>query len=727
MKRTWLVTLLLAALMLLLCGSALAEDPIVSTMTVNPENLSAPGPVTVTVNISNSGDTDMQDAIVLYDPVGVPVKDFGENSMLMLKAGESKTWTGTWDVNQRTLDSGMLLFYIKYATYTENGQRQEQSQALRAKLEKAEGGSEGGGAGISVERIISPQTARNGQSISVIYRIANTGSVSLQNITVKENSDISTKDGVVAELKPGDAPVEIKFPLAMGRRDLVSNATITYIAAGSTEKQTEEVASATIKYGEPVMNATLTASAKGVRINDKATLTLELKNLGNVAYSNLRVTDPTLGDVFTNQELTKDGTLKLEKEVTLVQSTDYRFQITAVDDTGTEVSMDTESVRIEAIDPDKALNLSIVVTPDKSEVYEQPGLVRFFVEITNDSDVDAENVNIVHGAIRIYTFTSIPAGATRTLTRDAALSMEGKYMFTATTVDKLGIDHTFYSNEVRIAFSIPTPSPATPTPPAAPTPEPVFIPVTPPPIMDPSFSPVPKLVQRILLPLLILSGVTFIAFGVLLLIATKRRAEQRKASEAAYDHLERAKRRDYKAPASEPKPERMEKQRQGKEALQAEYDSEPDDDKDAWDWHRDDDDVLEEPEELELPHVKYLRNAYEQPKEEKVRSGLSGMLNEQDLYDDSSYGYEDEQQAENTHTDYADGYANEEAYAAGEENPHEESTYDEYYDGDGYEQNVSENVESEEHFSDEYNETWNASEYNIPNPVPVDGRKPWEV
>ena len=83
--------------------------------------------------------------------------------------------------------------------------------------------------------------------------------------------------------------------------------------------------------------------------------------------------------------------------------------------------------------------------------------------------------------------------------------MAGKFRFTVTAKDPLESTLTFESNEIQIAFSVPTPAPATPTPPPEPTPDPTFSPATVPPITDPSVGTVPKTIQSILLPVLILS------------------------------------------------------------------------------------------------------------------------------------------------------------------------------------------------------------------------------
>lgn len=50
------------------------------------------------------------------------------------------------------------------------------------------------------------------------------------------------------------------------------------------------------------------------------TLTLTLNNKGNVDFSDIRVTDDTLGEVFSNQELKAGNSLTLTKDVTIQET-----------------------------------------------------------------------------------------------------------------------------------------------------------------------------------------------------------------------------------------------------------------------------------------------------------------------------------------------------------------------------------------------------------------------
>ncbi len=595
MKRKLLIAALLLVAALLLSGLALAatNDPIVCSMEVSPNSLSEPGDVTVTITVSNSGNTDMKDPLTLYSPTSEVVTDFGENGSVTLKAGEVKTWTGKWNVNQHTLDNGQIVYFVKYTLYSDSGEKEVKSQPIRGKLEATQAVTD-----IQVKRTITPSTARKDQAVSVQYDIVNTGTVSLKNITIKENKDISSKTVTVPnELKAGET-AQVKFPVTMGKKNLTSSATITYTSGDSTEKKTVNVDAQEILYGEAALTATLTASAKGVAINGTVTLTLQLKNSGTVNYSDVRVTDATLGDVFTNQQVAAGKTLKLDKEITLTETTNYQFTITAIDDTGTTVTLKTDSLTLTAVDPNKSVHLNVVAAADRTEVYEQPGTVRFTITVENDGDVDAANVEVYEAKTLLYTIPSIPVGQSRKITRDALLSIAGKYQFSAVTVDVLNISSTFQSNEIQIAFSVPTAQPATMVP-AQPTPEPTYAVVTYVPISNPAVGTTPKLIRAFFYPLLWVSGILLICVLVLLALATRKRLKERKESEAALDHLDRAKRRDYVTPIEETEKPETVAEESSAEAQETTLEN------------RETTDGAQITEE-ELPHLKYIRNAQQQ-------------------------------------------------------------------------------------------------------------------
>ena len=657
MKWKCLAIVLLMASLLLFVGAASAAEPFECSMVISPSTLSAPGAVNVTITIKNTGAGDMEDPLILLNPASALIKEFGTNGEALLKAGETIEWTGKWDVNARSLENGFISYYVKYSLTGEDGIKRTESQTIRGKIEQGEST-----VNIDVKRVISPPTAGEGQEVVVQYDITNTGVVTLQNITIQENSDVNKTAQKIPALEPGTT-AQVKFPVKMGKKDLKSSAVVTYQGAGSPDELKTSVEEAKIVYGEQAFIASLASSAKGVVIGGKVTLTLTVENKEKVDFKGIRVSDPLLGDVFTDKTLEKSGTLKLETEVTVPVTTEYRFTVHAVDQKGAPIEIVTAPLRIEAIDPSDAINLTLTLAADRTEVFEQPGKVRFSLAVSNDGNVEAKDVVISHGATRIYTFPSIPAGETRRLTRDAALSMEGTYQFSATAVDVLENSTTFKSNEIRIAFSVPTPAPATPTPVPDPTPEPVFVPVTVPPIQDPSVATAPKAIQIILLPILILASLGLLGSGILLIIATQKRAAQKRASEAAYDQLERSKRRDYTVEKEEPEVEAPPKKEKAKNAKgkrpvlgdDQDYGDEPDIDMDDYN---------------DLPHMKYVRGAAESESEEALPA------KESSFYDDDFYKEDDEFSAK--------GFGRRQEEASYDEQPYRDDAYEDNYEAEAY-------------------------------------------
>ena len=453
MKQKLLVlALLFIAILAFYSLSSAATDPIVCTMEITPPALSEPGDVTVTITISNSGDTDMTEPLTLFDPTSQVVTDFGEDGSITLKAGEVATWTGTWTVNQRTLENGQIVFFVKYTLIEEDGTSKTQSQPIRGQIEKSDYTAK-----ISVNRTIVPETAREGQTVNVVYDIVNDGTVSLTNLVLHEDKDILSDDLPIAdELKEGQA-AQVKLPVVMGKNDLTSGGSLTYTIADGTQEQTFEIPEQIIPFAETQIIATLSSDSKGVIVNGTIKLTLVLENIGNVDYSDVRISDPTLGDVFTNETLPAGETLTLEKEITLTQTTDYTFEIHTIDSTGTDVIYYSNTLSLIAVDPTQALELTLTLSSNKTEVYSDTEAVRFTVTIANNSTVDASNVTVYHGNTEMSTFASIPAGESKTFSRDVTLSMAGKFQFHAEATDTLENTLSFESNILQIAFLTPTP------------------------------------------------------------------------------------------------------------------------------------------------------------------------------------------------------------------------------------------------------------------------------
>lgn len=507
--------------------------PVKLEISVNPATMAGPSTVKVSVKVTNIGDEDLPGNVSLYDPASKTVTDFGDGGSTPLAIGTSYSCETSWDVTATNLENGKITYSLKYPAYNEAGELVRKTISASAEVKKATPVP-----GVSIKRIISTPMATKGQEVMVTYDIQNTGDVTLKDIKIKEHKNISSKVQTIATLEPG-ALGRAEFPVTMGTKDLTTEATITYKLDGASKTYTEKVEATKIVYGTPSLTAKLETSAKSAKIDETVTLKLTLENTGNVDYDNIRVTDPILGEVFVNQQVPSKQKLELEKEIAVLASASYTFSVEATDSAGNTMTLATSKVDVAAIDPSKTLNLSVSATANREVIYEQPGLVTFKIEVANTGEIDAADVKVSCGDQAMYTFDTIAAGQTRSFTRDVSATMAGKFQFTATTKDQLNNTVSFLSNEIQIGYTKPTPEPTTAPTLPAPTlnliaiPNKVDIP--------PALTTIQSVAQTLAVVLAVLFGIAFL----LLIVATVRRIVAKKASEKAYDHLERALRRDY--------------------------------------------------------------------------------------------------------------------------------------------------------------------------------------
>ena len=538
--------LALALLLALLCASsAMADDdPINVSMALSKNTFSGPEEITVSISISNVGESDLPGPVTLFYPSGKQVEEFGAP---VLTVGTVKSWTGKWKVTQAELEAGRITFKVKYSLYNDDGVLYNKTKGFTKTIIYTQAEPE-----LSVTRTIRPTTAQKGQEVTVTYDIENVGTSDVTNVTIKENSVVSKSSGVIESIPAGEK-ASYTFQVTMGTKDITSSATVTCKAGGKTYTAAK-VEAAVIKYGQVKLSATVSADKKGGAPGDTVKLTIKLKNSGTVDFTNVKVTDDNLGEVFSGVTVPAGQTVTLEKEVTITETQDVQFTVTADEATGEGVETATGKVTIIATDPTTQIVLSVNAEADRFIVYEIPGNVHFTITVKNESAVDVENITIKAVDTVINTFDVIPAGESRSFTRELAISMPGTFQFTASCRDVLSQTVTFTSNSLQIVQDNPT---------AVPTEAPI---VTPP---APRYEEVPESYEDIpeehKLPewtdqlVSIAEQAKWILAGcagvllLLLLIGAISRGVKKSHSNKALDHLDGANYRDY---STEPKRKR---------------------------------------------------------------------------------------------------------------------------------------------------------------------------
>ena len=506
-------------------------------LSIEPTTLKAPGPVTVKATVTNKGTEDITVPMTLYDADDkIVTAAFDGGVLSLLKVGENREYSGQWTVSQKYLDAGKFSFNLRLNTTDASGAIAQVSIPASATIvyegEKVE---------LSISRSISPDVVRANGTVTVTYDLVNNGTVKLTDIIVKENTLISTRSQTVKTLDPG-ASAKLTFEKTVGSAGVESSALITYYRDGAKTQLRQTLESVQIPLAKPGFSAELTADKTSLAIGEKATLTLTLKNEGNISYTGIKVTDARLGEVFSGLSLPAGETLVQTKDIIMETTTTFRFNISLSDNTGVTQSQTTNELRISAYNEGQMMRLNAQLTADRENVIALPGLVRMSITITNDSNTTAKPVNIYHGGVQIASITEMTPGQTNTVTREFNISQAGKFRFEVRTVDALNNTVSFDTNEISIGYQPPTPAPTQQV-------QPTVAPVV-------TFSPIPATGDDSTLAkgknaLFILTaavGVLLAGSLALFLISSLVRARTRRQSDTAYDHLEIQPKRDYADP-----------------------------------------------------------------------------------------------------------------------------------------------------------------------------------
>ena len=539
-KKRFALLLAALAVLMLFALPALAEEPLSFSLSVEPASLTEPGPVTVSIRVVNNSGADLTEPVSLQDPDGKVVTTFGDGGQALIKQGDFVSAQQTYNVTQEQLNDGKLTYTLSYNQVDENGSVVVQTLAKNAEIAYT-----GTNVDLTVNRTIDPEVVRSGKTVTVQYELYNAGNVDIKNIRVRENSSISGAAQTIASLAPGERKA-IQFTATMGNNNLTSAGKITYTADNASRSLS--VPSVTIPKATPGLDLTeiLSADKTAITNGETVTVTMTIKNNGNITYSNITVTDATYGELFTNLTLGPGETLVREKQFTLPETTTFKYTVTLPDNTGTTNTVTSNELKISVYDPAQVMLLTVMATPESNTIASVPADMRFAITVTNNSSREAKNVRLLHGDVAFYTIASLAPSESYTVTPEFTLSQAGKYRFTASVRDELNNVVTFDSNEIAITV-------------AAPTVTPTIVPlVTPPPLVTLTVAPVEVLepvatqTNQILRYAAMVLGGLFAASFVLFVISTIMRIRRRSASKGAYDHMELGGSRDYTEPARTP-------------------------------------------------------------------------------------------------------------------------------------------------------------------------------
>jgi hypothetical protein len=91
--------------------------PITVSMELGTSKLDKPGPIDVSVSVTNTSGNKLIESMILFDQTMTRIDEFGTAG---LEAGETRTWSGKYTVTREQLNEGKIYFFLYFSEYNES-------------------------------------------------------------------------------------------------------------------------------------------------------------------------------------------------------------------------------------------------------------------------------------------------------------------------------------------------------------------------------------------------------------------------------------------------------------------------------------------------------------------------------------------------------------------------------------------------------------------------------
>lgn len=366
------------------------------SLSSRPNTMVMAGDVTLSFSIANPSEFDAQN-VYLTSSDGLHSEPIGQ-----IAAGDTQVFNRAYTVTEAELDAGEISFIISHDAV--NGGQEQVNYTVSTPIER----------GIAAPMAefttqLSSDCVLAGGTVTVTYRVRNTGNVPLAQLRVSD--PLGDFVGRVEALEVGETRV---FASRVTLAQAASSApTLSYSVPAEGDKTYENtLAPREIFIAAPELTATFAADCETAEEGGTVLITLMLRNLGNAGYRAITVTDAVYGGVIaSSQQLPAGGEPLVVSRVYPVRGAgEYQFHIEAVCQTGETVSLDTERLAIPAAARDAGRGLALEAAAQTPEI-RRSGSVTFDILLATGIADGVRHVKLSeqsHGDIR--SFEIIPAG-----------------------------------------------------------------------------------------------------------------------------------------------------------------------------------------------------------------------------------------------------------------------------------------------------------------------------
>jgi len=451
--RRWRRLAALAGLLAALCAlgairvRAEAVDALAIDFTAQPGVMVAPGDVTMTFVIENRSGQPVQN-IYLSSADGTLSEPLGQ-----LGPGESQTLVRPHAVTQEELDAGEIAYDISHDPLVEGGEKVVYT--VRAEIVKGEQQPR-----VSFTRQLSSEYVAEGGVVTVTYKIANTGNVTLSSLRIRDTLGDFT--GRLEQLEVGDTKT---FISRVTLSEPATSQPELEFAVPSGKELRAALDPAPIRIADTRLDMRFSV-ARGVFNKDTADAALILTNQGNVDYTGVTVLDDVYGGVIADAVSLPAGgePVVISRTYPLRGKGEFRWRVTGMNGAGEALDRRTDTLTVPEAGGDATVSVTLQAAARTPRI-NRPGRVTFDFTITNSGTAmgrDARLYEVNRGDIR--RLAVLPAGESMPTAFSASYDVGGdaQFIFCLTYTDAQGRQQTVSTSgiDVVIAPDGETPEPA---------------------------------------------------------------------------------------------------------------------------------------------------------------------------------------------------------------------------------------------------------------------------
>lgn len=434
------IVLIAALCLILLQLSVCAESSgqILSVgVSVKPDSLLEPGVVQLSFRIENSSDHDVEN-ISLSSADGLESEPFGR-----IAANSVENFTRTHSVTQAELDAGEITFILSHDDPLEPERRV--NYGVHAALRQSDMQISA-----ALIRRFSTDCPAPGGTVTVTYRVQNTGNVPLNLLRIQDSfGDFNAR---IDRLEPGESSALVSRVSVS--EPTVSHASLLYCAdVTGDESYTVELEDVPIELSDAHMDLRFSADYSAFSA-DTADVLLTLTNAGSADYENVSVIDDIYGGNIAEGLRIPAGSepVEVERAYAVRGSEGYRWRVTGRCADGTELNAVTETLTLEPRANHPA-QLSLTAETAMPRI-RRAGSVRVHIRLENTGGTDVSDVTLtdaVRGELR--TFAALPAEGV--IERDFVFPVEAdtEFNLAVSCLDADGAELQAIAKPVRITIS----------------------------------------------------------------------------------------------------------------------------------------------------------------------------------------------------------------------------------------------------------------------------------